>query len=339
MTTSKKRFDIQVNTRLLSGFDDPTISPEQWNELLCQGDTNEVFLTWQWQQAWWESFGSGQLLLISAERNGRFVALAPLFAEKGMVYFVGSGGSDYLDFIGDISDDAVLDTMLATASNYVPDFLGFVFYHIPDTSGTGKRLMGAAHRMHMDFFNEGDLPVPLISLDRQMAVKATEKKSLIRDENFLRRRGTLGVVHMHHSRDILPYLDEFFDQHKARWAQTPYPSQFCDQAQRDFYRRITRSASESGWLRFTRLEWQGRSIAFHFGFFYNKRFIYYKPSYSIDMARKSPGMVLLRQLLLAASAEGACEFDLGIGDEAYKQRFTTQVRHVRTWGLYPVKKG
>lgn len=49
------------------------------------------------------SLDSGQLMLILAERNGQPVALAPLFADSGMVYFVGSGGSDYLDFVGDSS--------------------------------------------------------------------------------------------------------------------------------------------------------------------------------------------------------------------------------------------
>lgn len=42
----------------------------------------------------------------------------------------------------------------------------------------------------------------------------------------------------------------------------------------------------------------------------------------------------MRQLLLAAIAEGAKTFDFGIGDEAYKSRYATGVTHLRTWGLY-----
>ena len=46
---------------------------------------------------------------------------AGLFAEDGMVYFVGSGGcgSDYLDFIGDISCPETLDGLLTTARDEV----------------------------------------------------------------------------------------------------------------------------------------------------------------------------------------------------------------------------
>ena len=42
----------------------------------------------------------------------------------------------------------------------------------------------------------------------------------------------------------------------------------------------------------------------------------------------------MRQLLLAAAAEGTHTFDFGLGDEAFKSRFATRVDVVRNWGLY-----
>src|SRR5207249_709520 len=134
---------------------------------------------------------------------------------------------------------------------------------------------------------------------------------------------------------ILPHLDEFFEQHVSRWAATPYPSLFHDPAQRAFYQALTPLAAKAGWLRFTRLEWEGRSIAFHFGFCYGGRYLWYKPSFAIALARHSPGEVLLRQLLLAAKNEGSRVFDFGLGDEGFKRRFANQITTVRTWGLYP----
>ena len=72
-------------------------------------------------------------------------------------------------------------------------------------------------------------------------------------------------------------------------------------------------ASEAGWLRFTWIEWQDRMIAAHFGFHWQHT--WYKPSFTIDLAQRSPGEVLLRRLLLAAIREGADAFDFGLGDE------------------------
>ena len=66
-----------------------------------------------WQTAWWECFGRGQLLLLGAEINRELVALAPLFTQERMVYLVGSGGSDYLDLIGDTSRPGVVAALRA----------------------------------------------------------------------------------------------------------------------------------------------------------------------------------------------------------------------------------
>ena len=292
-------------------------------------------LTWHWQRTWWEAFGRGKLLLIAAERDGRVVALAPLFAESGMVFNICP--ENHLDFIGDIGDPGVLEAILETARAHVPDFAGFRLYFVPDTSRTGKRLQRAAARLGLTCHDQCSLPSPTLDIKGQpeTALANTRKKSLLRHERYFRREGELEVHHVRDSAAILPYLEEFFEMHVSRRAATPDPSLFIDPAQRAYYERMTRNVGPNGWLRFTRLDWNGRSIAFHFGLCYRGKYDFGVPAFAIDLARHSPGEVLLRQLLLAAIEEGAHTFDFGIGDEAYKYRFTTGVTHLRTWGLYP----
>ena len=129
-----------LTTYRLSGFDDFRLGREAWNALLRRGNSNVVFLTWEWQRAWWDSFERSGLLLVVAERDGKPVALAPFFAEDGWIYFVGSGGSDYLDFVGDISNSHVLDAMIATAIQEVPEFRGLLLYHVQGQSETTLQL-------------------------------------------------------------------------------------------------------------------------------------------------------------------------------------------------------
>jgi CelD/BcsL family acetyltransferase involved in cellulose biosynthesis len=326
-----------VTATILTGFDDPAAGPEEWDRLLAAGPTDVVFLTRGYQRTWWDSFGRGQLLLITAERAGRPVALAPLFADGGMVFFVGSGGSDYLDFVGDAGDPDVLVALLGAARRRVSDFVGFRFYHVPDDSPTGACLRAAAGRLELVCYDEGDLPAPALDLDVPpgAGLAAANKTSLVRHERGLTRAGRLDVTHLRDGEAIAPHLDAFFEQHVARWAATPYPSLFLDPKQRAFYRRLAEVVGPVGTLRFTRLDWDGRPVAFHFGFCHRGRYLWYKPSFAIDLARRSPGEVLLRQLLLAAIDEGTKVFDFGLGDEAFKQRFANRVARVRTWGLYP----
>jgi CelD/BcsL family acetyltransferase involved in cellulose biosynthesis len=324
-----------VRTRVLEGFDDPTFGPEQWEQLLRAGHKDVVYLTWHCQRSWWETLGRGQLLLIAAERDGQVVALAPFYTQSGMVYFVGTSFElDYLDFIGDITHPEILDALLETARDQVPGFLGFLLYFVPDRTGTGKRLQEAADRLGFLCYVEEEMLAPVLDLAGQ-AVTLADKKSLARYERRLCKEGPVEVRHLRDGEAILPQLEEFFAQHIARWKGTRNPSRFLYQKTPAFIERLTRVAAQTGWLRFTRIDWQGRPIAFHYGFCYRGRYFFGTPSFALDLARYSPGQVLLRHLLREALDDGASTFDFGTGHAPFKLRFATQVHHVRTWALYP----
>lgn len=321
--------------RLHRHFDSAGLPPAAWTAVAEQGDTRTVFQDWYWQRAWWDTFGRGELAVLVAEQDGRPTAIAPLFIDGRMAYLVGSGGSDYLDFIGDVSPSAVLDCMLLTLLSAHPDLLGVVLYLVPDASRTGALVQQAAARIGLACVDEGEMTAPAMSLpDQAAALRAANKDSLVRHERQIRRRGGFCVLNLRGGSEILPWLDRFFEQHLRRWRDTGAPSLFNDPAQRAFYRAVGESADQSGWLRFMVILSDGEPIAFHFGMLYRGSFLWYKPSFEIGLSRSSPGEVLLRQLILAAQAEGATSFDFGLGDEAFKRRFADRLPTVRTWGLY-----
>jgi CelD/BcsL family acetyltransferase involved in cellulose biosynthesis len=263
---------MAIRTRVLAGFDDPTFGPEQWEFLLRQGDTDVVYLTWLWQRCWWEAVGEGQLLLIVAERDGQVVALAPLAAANGMIFFVGMGEADYLDFIGDFGDPNVQDALLETARDCVPNFQGFKFYGLLDSSRTGQRLHEAAARLGLECFEEDQaLPAPVLDLKAQATIAAVNKRSLRKRQRYFDQRGALTLRQWRDGEAIHPQLEEFFQQHVTRWGIISYDSEersinLLDPVQRRFYERLTRAVVPADWLRFSRLEWAGRPIAFEFGY-------------------------------------------------------------------------
>src|ERR1051326_4717389 len=138
-----------VQTRILEGFDDPTFGPDQWDSLLQRTGTDNVYLTWQWQRAWWEAFGKGNPFLIVVERQGNIVALAPLYVRSGMVYFIGAAywEADRLDFIGDVGEPCVLESILETALSADPELEGLQFEFVPADSQTAAALESASKRL------------------------------------------------------------------------------------------------------------------------------------------------------------------------------------------------
>ena len=325
-----------ITFRRLDGFADPFIDQEGWNELAIQNTSYSIFITYQWQKIWWENFGRGQLLLIAAIYNEKIIAIAPLFADSGMIFFTGSGGSDYLDFLGNVEAPDVLEGILNFAKEQVTDFIGFRFYHISENSVSNKLLFDFAGKNNWNIYDDHELSAPMLEITKfpELASAAIRKKSLQRHDAWFRKNGKLVVEHFHRSEEIRPYLNEFFNQHIHRWSATPFPSLFLNPQQQLFYKQLSEKLSETGWLRFTRIAWNGQSIAFHFGFNFRNNFLWYKPSFNIQLAKKSPGEVLLLHLISKALEEEAAIFDFGIGDEAFKSRFATHQRKVKTVELY-----
>ena len=75
----------------------------EWIELLERSGADGLFLSWEWQYSWWQSFGVAEglelYLLAVVDRDSKLIALAPLFKDT-LTYR--SMSSRRLQFIGNI---------------------------------------------------------------------------------------------------------------------------------------------------------------------------------------------------------------------------------------------
>lgn len=267
--------------------------------------------------------------LASSQRGWRAFAVvvrggaALLETRADTTRFVGTGSSDYLDFlVAPGADRGEVVVRLCRAALAEAGTSSLDLRNIAHDTGTTTALLGS--RLHTTILHE--MPAP--TMEMHAAPKALRKKSLKRHANKLRRQGEVEIIHATTAAEIEPVLDPFFEQHRARWAGTPYPSLFEHPAQRRFYRALVRELDASGALRFTQVRLDGHLVAAHLGFVHTRRFTWYKPSFDPALAKLSPGEVLLKSLIERAVVEDVDEFDFTIGDEAFKSRFATRVRTV-----------
>lgn len=325
-----------IQTHILTGFDDPRFSSEDWTRLLAQGETHVLTLTWHWCRSWWETLGSGKLLLVAAESDGRIFALAPLFALEGMIFFAGAGVSDYLDFIGKIESAETLRAMLAAAREQVPDFCGFRFHHVPERSRTASLLHEVAPQLGLecDFLN--DIAAVEIDLAQQRdgVIEALDGRMRKREEK-LRQGGTLIVRQETELTAIRALLERFYALHVARWETCEKASQFTHPGQRAFLEKFLESVADLGWNRLLWLEWNGELLGATMDWYYHGAHFSGPWCFALAHAKFSPGQVLLRQMVQAALDAGLHTLDLGTGDQAYKLRLPARLTKCETWGLYP----
>jgi CelD/BcsL family acetyltransferase involved in cellulose biosynthesis len=321
--------ETQIAIRVLNDFDELGGAAGAWNGLLA-GSTDVVFLTLEWQREWWRAFGDEQLLLVVAERDGAPCAIAPLFAAEEMLFLVGSDGSDYLDFIGEL-DEATLAAMLEAARRELSDCVGVGLYHVPLRSPTTSLLAGVAERMGFKLFREGGMKAPYSVLDDPLRVKQLiARRSLRKAESRMERAGALRfATAAEHELD--GWLELLFEQYAARWGD----AEAVGENARSFYDAIVHRGHREGWLNFSMLEWRDAPAAFDITLVRGERHLSYLSSREPTISEHSPGRILQRYVVKAAVDAGARIFDYGLGDEEYKLRDATGVEEVANWFLYP----
>jgi CelD/BcsL family acetyltransferase involved in cellulose biosynthesis len=121
----------------------------------------------------------------------------------------------------------------------------------------------------------------------------------------------------------------FFDLHARRWQGRGRSSLEADGAKPSLS-RFAELAQQRGWLRLRLLEVDGAAVATFMGWRIGENFAFYQSGFDPSWAEKSVGIVLMATTIRSALEEGAAEFDMLLGDEPYKNRFTNASRPVQT---------
>jgi CelD/BcsL family acetyltransferase involved in cellulose biosynthesis len=304
-----------------------------WNALLPTSDTNSVFQTHAWNRSWFEAFREHFEPCIVTVSDGHGIAgIAPLvIARNGsrdrVIRFLGDGRSDYCDFLTGPNKEEAMRAMFAAVFSGV-DWDVMELHNVPAGSRTTAMAQAICSQAGYKVLVADQFlcPTLMIAGHEDSARAILNKPSLRRPTNYFQRAGRLVCRDLTGAEEIEPYLDQFFEQHVGRWNGTRSPSLFVNGRNRAFYRVLTRNLSGSGALLFSVIELDGRPIAFHYGFDYNRSVIWYKPSFDITHAAHSPGLVLMRHLIDYAVGHDRRELDFTVGDEPFKRRFTNLTR-------------
>lgn len=323
----------ELSLRVLEDFDAPAIDPRAWDELLAQSATDAPFLTHEWQRLWWGHFGDERLAIVLAEREGRVAAIAPLFAVEGSISLVGSGNSDFLDFIGR-PDEAALAAMLGAARDAVDGFSGIELYHLPLDSPTTAMLPGVAARLDLELYREEAPGAPYALLeDAELFERLTARRSVRKEEARMGRAGELRA-RAAGADELDQLLELFLAQHGERWRAAGEES-FGRRGSREFLRAVVAAGQRGGWARLTALEWRGEVAAIDISIIRGSSQLTWLVSRDPAIRDYSPGRVLSARVVREARDAGIRRFDFGLGEEDYKLRDTSGVRSLANWFLYP----
>jgi len=324
-----------------------------WNALLQRSATNTLFLTWEWQKAWWDTFGAGRDLCLVAMRDesGALVAIAPLFHQDSLVdpaapvptisverpvaatgaeprrtvHLVGGTEvSDYLDIIAPVERHqevcaALLDTLEARLSWRLLDLRC-----LPSASPTAATVaeLARARGWQVQQTREDVCPVLVLPATWEEYLSGTlNKKQRHELRRKMRRAEESARVDWHWvtAEDFEAGLGTFFQLHKA---SHPDKDAFMDEQMQGFFRAVTRAALDQDWLRLSVLRFNGQAVASYLCFDYGGDRLVYNSGFDLSAyADLSPGIVAVGLLIEDAIQHGLKRFDFLQGNERYKYEF------------------
>ncbi len=319
-----------------------------WTLLLPDSADRSPFLSWEYADAWWRSFGGRDRLHVVVVRDGREVlAIAPLLRCGGLagrvpaVYIgIGHEAADYCGALLGCRPEVTgpllfghLDRLVRTGGTVVlgrldpdGDLLPMLSRH-----ATGSR----ASRLTALFSEE----YPYLDLaaldDPQRAISRAWKKNDVRRR--LRRLSAeheVAFVHHRSPKSDPQALADFFALHDARWAQKQAVTGaraaglFATAAGRRFLREAAAGLDDAGWLRLSFVNVDGRPFTGRFGLEYDGRYFGLKSAFDPAMSDHGPGHMITGFLLQQAVDDGLQRFDFMRGAGAHKHNWTTTSRPV-----------
>jgi CelD/BcsL family acetyltransferase involved in cellulose biosynthesis len=303
-----------------------------------------AFLTPEWFLAWLRHCGRGWEPYVAVARTprGTLRGLLPLVSSKNhgrRELRVCPIGDRFHPVAVARDEDAVA---AAAASAVAPDRgLRSLLLENVDAERGWWRELAKASPAALATVERSETTLPFVELagiswdeylagrSRQLRNQLGRKLRSLRKEHDVRFRRTRRLE------EVPADLLTLFRLHDARWAERPESSALADPEIRTFHLEFASAAFERGWLRLYAMEVDGAPIAALYGWLIGGRWSYYQAGFDPAWSRHSPGFLLLGETIREAIEEGASEYDMLRGDEAFKRRFATSSRPVRTVLLAP----
>ena len=293
----------------------------EWEGLLSISSVNTLFLTPQWQEVWWDTFGDGRGMAGFYVRQPEGITgIASLWRQDSTISLMGTTETfDYNDFMvrpGYESD--FFETLLRCLEDEGCETLEL--FSLMEDSPTLRHLPELARERGYDVAVSEEDVTPGLDLpgswDDYLAGLTRKNRHELRRK--LRRLDTVESWRWYYLDDpgqVSQRMDDFF---KLMAQSDPEKAQYMTPQREQFFRHITQRTAELGLLKLFFLEMDGQSVATSLCFDYAESRLLYNSGYNPDFSYYSVGLLLNAICLRDAIEGGAHYFDFLRGPEPYK---------------------
>ena len=331
-----------LSVNKIDNFSDLLPLKDQWNQVLQNSDSDNPFLTFEWLSSWWNNFGdNGKLFVLLVKEEDRVIAIAPLMIVKMGVFkvlqFIGTGRSDYLDFIVAEKRQESLQSIF----KYIYDSKKYwdiiYFRDILSNSPNLNFIKTAINDSKMAFGEIIGTIAPYMPInvnwENYLASKSSKfRNNMRRIEKKLEGAGDFKIACQN---SITPeHVEAMHNIEEHSWKTEAGSARLGDPIARKFFTEALEKFSSNNWLELWFLLLNQEPIAYSINFAYNNKIYNYNVAYKTEYRNLYPGKALTVRTLENAFNRDMKEYDFLRGDEDYKSDWASDKRDLYYIAVY-----
>ena len=303
----------------------------EWECVLGSSPVNTLFLTPQWQQVWWDTFGDGKMMAGFYIREPEGVTgIASLTRSGDTLSFLGNQETvDYNDFmVRPGHEDSFFDVLLTSLEEEPWEMMHLdslvetspTLTHLPDLA----RQRGFSVEVNLEDTANG-MVLPATWDDYLSALSKKDRHELRRKFRRLESLPNWTWYSLTDRDQVSSRLEDFINLMRQ---SSRDKNRYMTGVRETFFRRITDRMAELGLLRLFFMEIEGRPVAASLCFDYASSRLLYNSGYELESGYYSVGLLLNALCLRDAIEQGIGYFDFLRGSESYKHHLGGKPRNL-----------
>lgn len=312
-----------------------------WNSVLENSYSRFPFLTYEWLSSWWESFKEKRELYIleaSEDEDTSPLGIAPLMLEKKFLFriikFIGSGPSDYQDFIISHKVEEVVKSFFSFLNQNRKSWDLIFLRDMVWTEGNIDRLIRKAGELGFEVYIKKSSVCPFLPVRSDWHKYISSKSAKFRynrkrEEERFQREGLKFQIHKINSYNYNQSIfEDIVEIERISWKSGTRAAKIQGESENIFYFNFLKEFACNDWLNIWIAYLNDRPIAYLINFDYKEKIWFYNTAYDERFKNYSVGSILIKRSLEDAFSSGKIEFDFLRGEENYKVMWASDKRQL-----------